>query len=118
MHDCARFWGACNIDSDFGWQCDRDLAGQGGDIQRLFRTNVISPAGFSFEENRPEPDHQVGSVKIRPDRRTVALHLNRVTVIQTIVNEIADSKMRVEGHVRADEGEAARDRNCDSWRSG
>src|ERR1017187_2492981 len=79
--------------------------GQLGNAQIAVGTHVVSPAGMAFQQNRPQPNCEVGGVKIRTIRRAVAADLNRAA-FQRVPNEVADGEMGVQWQGGADETEA------------
>ena len=97
-----------NVSACGSSQCGRNLSGDFGDGEGALRTHVVRPAGLPPNQDRPEPDGQIGGVKIRAISCAVAANLNGPRV-QTIADEITDREVRAQRQVRSNESEATSD---------
>ena len=69
--------------------------------------DIVGVCGFPFEQNRPEPDREIGRIQIGAMRRAVALDMNGAAR-EGVANEIANGEMGIQRQVRPDKSEAAR----------
>ncbi len=92
-----------------GAECLYHPSGQLRDTDGFFGADIVDPARLPANQNRPEPDRQVGGVQIGAQRRAVAANLDRPP-LHAIRNEIADRKVDFERQVRTRKREQPGDR--------
>ena len=84
------------------------MAGNLGDGTGIRCAYIIGFSRRALQQDGPQPDRQVGGVKVGAVGRAVALDYDWAAV-QAIADEIADGIMGVQWQIRTDEGETAGD---------
>src|SRR5213593_3410946 len=93
-------------------QCRSGYASQFRDGHVPLRSHIIGSHGLATSQNRPQPDRQIGAIKIRTMWGSIALNVHSAPG-EAIADEISNSEVGVQRQVRADKGEAPRDHAFD-----
>ena len=96
----------CAGDVNFDAEEFADSARKVGDAERSRGTDIVCAKRLASKQEGPQPDGKVRCIEIGAVRRAVTAHPDRAAG-EGIADEVANSKVCIQGQMRPDEGKAA-----------